>query len=85
MRTASSLVGEVITTGLRAPLDDRTTQGFGRRATEWVLKGVPVRLEVGPRDLESGQATITRRDTGAKEKVTINEISTTVVALLQRT
>lgn len=83
METASSLVRELIATGVRARLDDRTTQGFGRRATEWELKGVPVRLEVGPRDLESGQATIVRRDRGAKEAVPLGAISTTVAALLE--
>jgi prolyl-tRNA synthetase len=82
MTSASSLVRELIAAGVRARLDNRTTQSFGRRATEWELKGVPVRLEVGPRDLESGQATIVRRDSGAKEAVTLEAISTTVVALL---
>jgi prolyl-tRNA synthetase len=83
MATASSLVRELITAGVRARLDNRTTQSFGRRATEWELKGVPVRLEVGPRDIESGQATIVRRDSGAKEAVKLEAISTTVVALLE--
>ena len=83
LATASSLVRDLITAGVRARLDDRTTQGFGRRATEWELKGVPVRLEVGPRDLESGQATIVRRDSGAKEAVALDAISTTVLALLE--
>jgi prolyl-tRNA synthetase len=82
MTSASSLVRELIAAEVRARLDNRTTQSFGRRATEWELKGVPVRLEVGPRDLESGQATIVRRDSGAKEAVTLEAISTTVVALL---
>lgn len=83
MTTASSLVRELITAGVRTRLDNRTTQGFGRRATEWELKGVPVRLEVGPRDLESGQAMIVRRDSGAKEAVTLDAVSTTAVALLE--
>jgi prolyl-tRNA synthetase len=83
MTTASSLVRELITAGVRTRLDNRTTQGFGRRATEWELKGVPVRMEVGPRDLESGQATIVRRDSGAKEAVTLDAVSTTAVALLE--
>jgi prolyl-tRNA synthetase len=83
MTIASSLVRELIAAGVRARLDNRTTQGFGRRATEWELKGVPVRMEVGPRDLESGQATIVRRDSGAKEAVTLDAVSTTAVALLE--
>ncbi|MFB6608922.1 proline--tRNA ligase [Agromyces sp. NPDC056379] len=84
LTTASSLVRQLTAEGVRARLDDRTTQGFGRRATEWELKGVPVRLEVGPRDLESGHATIVRRDTGDKVAVVLDAISTTVVTLLER-
>ncbi|BDZ51389.1 hypothetical protein GCM10025867_36300 [Frondihabitans sucicola] len=38
---ATALVGELTATGVRTRLDDRTTQGFGRRATEWELKGFP--------------------------------------------
>ncbi|RNE67381.1 proline--tRNA ligase [Cryobacterium tepidiphilum] len=83
MTIGSSLVRELITAGVRARLDNRTTQGFGRRATEWELKGVPVRLEVGPRDLQSGHATIVRRDGGAKESVRLEAVSTTIVALLE--
>lgn len=83
MATSSALVRELTTAGVRARLDHRTTQSFGRRATEWELKGVPVRLEVGPRDLESGHATIVRRDSGTKEAVALDTISTTVVTLLE--
>ncbi len=39
---------------------------FGRRAVDWELKGVPVRIEVGPRDLATGQVTLVRRDLGTK-------------------
>ena len=45
-------------------LDDRVDISFGRRATDWELKGVPVRIEVGPRDLAEGEVTLVRRDTG---------------------
>ena len=41
--------------GVRVELDDRVDTSFGRRATDWELKGVPVRVEVGPRDLADGQ------------------------------
>ncbi|WP_419847011.1 proline--tRNA ligase [Candidatus Poriferisocius sp.] len=47
--------------GVRAKVDDRTGTGFGRRATDWELKGVPVRVEIGPRDLEQDQATLVSR------------------------
>ena len=42
--------------GIRAQVDDRTDTPFGRRAVDWELKGVPVRIELGPRDLEAGTA-----------------------------
>ena len=44
----------------------RSRPAFGRRATDWELKGVPLRIEVGPRDLAEGRAVVGRRDTGEK-------------------
>jgi len=55
--------------GVRVRLDDRVDTGFGRRAVDWEIKGVPVRVEVGPRDLAEGQVTVVRRDLG--DKVTV--------------
>src|SRR5206468_2624158 len=67
---AAALAAELGDAGIRVELDDRVDTGFGRRAVEWELKGVPVRLEVGPRDLASGTATLVRRDVaGGKETV----------------
>jgi prolyl-tRNA synthetase len=50
--------------GIRVQVDDRTDTPFGRRAVDWELKGVPVRVEVGPRDLESGTVMLARRIPG---------------------
>ncbi|MFI6489568.1 proline--tRNA ligase [Streptomyces sp. NPDC050564] len=50
--------------GVRVQVDDRTDTPFGRRAVDWELKGVPVRIEVGPRDLENGTAMLARRIPG---------------------
>jgi prolyl-tRNA synthetase len=41
--------------------DDRTETSFGRRSVDWELKGVPVRVEVGPRDLAEGNVTLVTR------------------------
>ena len=68
---------------MRARLDARTTQGFGRRATEWELKGVPVRIEVGPRDLDAGQVTLARRDSGEKSPLPVGEVAERVPMLLE--
>jgi prolyl-tRNA synthetase len=50
----------------RTKFDDRDHLTPGRKFNEWELKGVPLRVELGPRDIESGQAILVRRDTGAK-------------------
>ena len=51
---------------------------FGRRVTDWEIKGVPLRIEVGPRDLAEGRVTIARRDTGEKIPVPLAEVVATV-------
>ena len=66
---------------MRVELDDRVATSFGRRATDWELKGVPVRVEVGPRDLAAGDVTVVRRDTGEKQPVPIGEVVARVAAL----
>jgi prolyl-tRNA synthetase len=66
---AAALAADLAAAGHRVKLDDRVDLGFGRRAIDWELKGVPVRVEVGPRDLAEGNVTLVRRDTGDKEQV----------------
>jgi prolyl-tRNA synthetase len=65
---AAALTAELRRAGITVGLDDRVDVSFGRRATDWELKGIPLRVEVGPRDLAAGNVTIVRRDTGAKEQ-----------------
>ena len=62
---------------------DTAPASFGRRVTGWELKGVPVRVEVGPRDLAEGQVTVVRRDTRSKTVVARNALAGTVTALLE--
>ncbi|HEX6754827.1 MAG TPA: proline--tRNA ligase [Mycobacteriales bacterium] len=52
--------------GVRVEVDDRADVPFGRRAVDWELRGVPVRVEVGPRDLAADQVTLVRRIPGTK-------------------
>jgi prolyl-tRNA synthetase len=68
---------------VRTRLDDKVSQSFGRRATDWELKGVPVRVEVGPRDLADGLATVVRRDTGEKQQVPVGDVTVRVEQLLE--
>ncbi|MGW3245999.1 proline--tRNA ligase [Streptomyces sp. NPDC001070] len=69
--------------GVRVQIDVRTDTPFGRRAVDWELKGVPVRVEVGPRDLESGTAMLARRIPGGKEPVAIDELTALVPKALE--
>jgi len=52
---------------LRVEVDDRDIGG-GTKSWEWIKKGVPVLVEIGPRDLEKGSVAVSRRDKGVKEK-----------------
>ena len=54
--------------GLRVKLDDRPGQSPGFKFNEWDLRGVPLRIELGARDLEAGVATLVRRDKAFKEE-----------------
>ena len=74
---------ELRTFGIRVTVDDDADIQFGRRAVDWELKGVPLRLEVGPRDLAAGQATIVNRITGAeKASVSLDGLGGEVARLL---
>ena len=56
------LAADLAAAGVRVTTDTRFDTGFGRRVTDWELKGVPLRVEVGPRDLARGEVTVVRRD-----------------------
>ncbi|CAH0336334.1 Proline--tRNA ligase [Flavobacterium sp. CECT 9288] len=64
--------------------DDRTTQKPGFKFAEWELKGVPVRIAVGPKDLENGTFEIARRDTLSKEVVAKEGIENYITSLLEQ-
>ncbi|MFF2504720.1 proline--tRNA ligase [Streptomyces sp. NPDC058067] len=69
--------------GIRVHVDDRTDTPFGRRAVDWELKGVPVRVEIGPRDLASGTAMLARRIPGGKEAVAVDRLAALLPAVLE--
>ncbi|MFD0270920.1 proline--tRNA ligase [Streptomyces sp. NPDC127106] len=69
--------------GLRVHVDDRVDVPFGRRAVDWELKGVPVRIEIGPRDLEAGTAMLARRIPGGKEPVQIDALADLLPKVLE--
>ena len=76
--------GRAAAAGHRVRLDDRTDTSFGRRSVDWELKGVPVRVEVGPRDLAEGNVTVVTRHTREKQNVALGAVGGTVAAILGR-
>ncbi len=63
-------------------VDEDDTKQPGWKFYEYELLGIPVRVEIGPRDLEKGQAVVTRRDDGKKEFVPITQVPEKIVAIL---
>ncbi|MFG3291936.1 proline--tRNA ligase [Streptomyces sp. NPDC048179] len=77
-------LGERLTAaGVRVHVDDRTDMPFGRRAVDWELKGVPVRIEIGPRDLHEGTAVLVRRLPGTKEPTPLDALPTLLPTVLE--
>ena len=68
---------------MRVKFDDRDTQKPGFKFAEWELKGVPVRIAAGPRDVENNSVEIARRDTLEKTTVTIDNIEDYITNLLE--
>ena len=68
--------------GILVVLDDREEYTPGWKFNQWELKGVPIRIEIGPRDLKQQQVMMARRDTGQKMAVKEQDMFTTVDSLL---
>src|SRR5436305_2098057 len=79
---AAALANQLKAGGVRTELDNRDAP-FGRRAVEWELKGVPIRIELGPRDVASGTATMVRRDKAEKEATPLDGLVVRIPALLE--
>jgi len=69
--------------GVRVKIDDRDIRP-GRKFNDWELRGVPVRIEVGPKDIENKVVTIYRRDTGEKYHVGEDKIMDEILDLLEK-
>ena len=65
-------------------LDARDNMKPGAKYYEWELRGVPLRLELGPRDVAANQCVLVRRDTGAKETVSLDTVGEDAEVLLEK-
>ncbi len=80
---ANTMLKELRKSGVSVKFDNRTTHKPGFKFAEYELKGVPLRIAIGPRDLENGTVELARRDTLTKEFVKQKNITSVVVDLLK--
>ena len=78
----AEVAAELRKAGLRVKLDDRDNVSPGFKFNEWELKGVPVRVEIGPKDIENGVATVMRRDTFEKSAISLDNLAEELKKLL---
>ena len=76
-------LNEKLSKKFRTKLDDRDNYSVGYKFNDWEMRGVPVRLEMGPRDIENEQVTLVRRDTQEKMIVKIDEVEEKISELLE--
>lgn len=79
---AEAIRDELTARGLRVMLDASEENSPGWKYAEWELRGVPLRLEIGPKDLEKNQVFSARRDTRAKAAIPFTDLGTQVPAIL---
>jgi prolyl-tRNA synthetase len=80
----ATIMIELKAKGISVKYDNRDTRKPGFKFSEWELKGVPVRLAIGPRDLENGTVEIARRDTLEKEILQMADIAEKIDHLLEK-
>ena len=79
---AREVVQTLRAAGVRVHLDDRDTQQPGFKYADWEMRGVPLRLEIGPKDVEKDQCVLVRRDTREKSFVPLASVAEQARALL---
>ena len=80
---AERLVEDLRHAGIRAELDPHSDVSVGRRIVDWELRGVPVRIELGPRDIAAGQAPIALRARGEKTTHALDGLARAIPAILR--
>ena len=82
LEAASALLDRLKAAGIRARMDS-SDQSMGWKAAEYEMKGVPLRVEIGPKDMEKNQCVLVRRDTREKTFVSLDELETAIPAQLE--
>ncbi len=79
---AREIQNELTSAGVRVMLDDRDSYTPGWKFSEWELRGVPLRLEIGPKDIEKSQVLLVRRDSREKLPVSMDGIAPRILTIL---
>ena len=82
LQAAAAAADELRAAGVRVRVDDRLDYRPGFKFNEWELKGVPLRIEIGGRDLAAAAVTIARRDTGDKQQIPLTHAAAAIDELL---
>lgn len=83
VEAAVQRVHDSLGSDIRVKVDRRDDKTPGWKFNEWELKGVPIRIELGPRDVQSEQVMVVRRDTGEKQPVPMTDLPNVLPALLE--
>jgi prolyl-tRNA synthetase len=79
---ARAIQADLVKNGVRVMVDDRDAYTPGWKFAEWEMRGAPVRLEIGPKDIEKSQVVLARRDTREKLPTPMDGLTETIVTLL---
>jgi len=79
---AQAIRDELAGRGIRVMIDDRDSQTPGWKYNEWEMRGVPLRMEIGPKDVEKSQVVLARRDTREKSFVPMDGLAAKVEEML---
>jgi prolyl-tRNA synthetase len=82
LQAATAVADELRAAGIRVRVDDRSEYRPGFKFNEWELKGVPLRIELGGRDLAAGAVTVARRDTGEKQQIPLPRVAVAIDEML---
>ena len=82
LEKAAELKDRLVKAGLRVKLDD-SDNSMGWKCAQYEMKGVPVRVEIGPRDIEAGQCVLVRRNDGEKTVVALENLEAAVAEQLE--
>jgi prolyl-tRNA synthetase len=82
LQAAAAVGDELRAVGIRVRVDDRPDYRPGFKFNEWELKGVPLRIEIGGRDLAAAAVTVARRDSGERQQIPLARVSARIGELL---